>query len=129
MKKRKQSFKRFFAMLLSLVMLMTSVQLQPLNVQAEGSSTPTYYKVGSAANLSVDDKIIIVAAEDAYALGTEQKPNNRGQGSVTKHDDGNTVTFDGADVQIITLEEGTTEGTFAFNVGESYLYAASSSNN
>lgn len=49
MKKKKQSFKRFFAMLLSLVMLMTSVQLQPLNVQAEEFST--YYKVVDVTNL------------------------------------------------------------------------------
>lgn len=126
MKKKKQSFKRFFAMLLSLVMLMTSVQLQPLNVQAE--EPITYYKVMDVTKLSAGDNIIIVAAEDAYALGTEQNDNNRSQGSVTKSDDGNTVTLD-ADVQIITLEEGTTEGTFAFQVGEGYLYAASSSSN
>lgn len=131
MKKKKQSFKRFFAMLLSLVMLMTSVQLQPLNVQAKESSTSTYYKVVDVTKLSAGDNIIIVAAEDAYALGTEQKNNNRGQGSVTKSDDGNTVTF-GADVQVITLEAGTTEGTFAFKVDgdkAGYLYAASSSSN
>lgn len=126
MKKKKQSFKRFFAMLLSLVMLMTSVQLQPLNVQAE--EPITYYKVMDVTKLSAGDNIIIVAAEDAYALGTEQNDNNRSQGSVAKSDDGNTVTLD-ADVQIITLEEGTTEGTFAFQVGEGYLYAASSSSN
>ena len=72
MKKKKQRFKRFFAMLLSLVMLMTSVQLQPLNVQAEESSPSTYCKVESEEDLSVDDKIIIVAAESNYALSTEQ---------------------------------------------------------
>jgi hypothetical protein len=33
------------------------------------------------------------------------------------------------DVQIITLEAGSIEGTVAFNVGGSYLYAASSSSN
>ena len=128
MKKKKQRFKRFFAMLLSLVMFMTSVQLHPLNVQAEESSTSTYCKVESAEDLSVGDKIIIVAAADNFALSTEQKTNNRGKGSVTKSEDGNTVTL-GADVQIITLDEGTVEGTFAFNVGDAYLYAASSSNN
>lgn len=127
MKKKKMSFKQIFAMLLSLVMFMTSVQLQPLNVQAEGSSM-TYQKVEDVNELSVDDKIVIVAAESAYALSTEQKTNNRGQAEVTKSDDGKTVTF-GSDVQIITLEAGNVEGTFAFNVGNGYLYASSSSSN
>ena len=58
MKKKKQSFKRFFAMLLSLVLLMTSVQLQPLNVQAEESSTTTYCKVESEEDLSADVFIV-----------------------------------------------------------------------
>ena len=128
MKKKKQSFKRFFAMLLSLVMLMTSVQVQPLKVQAEEPSTSTYCKVESEENLSAGDKIIIVAAESDYALSTEQKTNNRDQAEVTKSDDGKTVTF-GSDVQIITLEAGNVEGTFAFNVGNGYLYAASGSSN
>ena len=34
-----------------------------------------------------------------------------------------------ADVQVITLEQGLVENTFAFNVGTGYLYAASSSSN
>ena len=79
-----------------------------------------------ASSLSVNDKIVIVAKDYDFALSTTQNSNNRGQAAVTK--DGNTVSFDET-TQIITLEEGATSGTFAFNVGTGYLYAASTSSN
>ena len=84
--------------------------------------------VTDASTLKAGDQIIIVASESAYALSTNQKTNNRGQAEVTKSEDGATVTY-GEETQIITLEAGLTEGTFAFNVGSGYLYAASSSGN
>lgn len=70
--------------------------------------------------------MVIVVSKDNYALSTNQKDNNRGQASVTQN--GTTVTFDG-DVQILTLEAGTKDNTFAFYTGSGYLYAASSSAN
>lgn len=83
--------------------------------------------VTNVSALAAGDKIIIVATNTNQALSEVQNTNNRGQVAVAKSD--NTVTFDTA-VQEITLEAGTVDGTFAFNVGESnYLYAASSSNN
>ena len=85
-----------------------------------------YTLVTDASTLAAGDKIIIAATGYDYALSTTQKDNNRGQAAITKSD--STVTF-GNDVQIITLEEGKTSGTFAFNVGKGYLYAASSSKN
>ena len=91
----------------------------------EGSE-PVWTLVTNLANLKVGDQIVIVASESAYALSTTQNSNNRGQATVVK--DGDTVTF-GDDVQIITIDAGTTTGTFAFNVGAGYLYAASSSSN
>ncbi len=78
--------------------------------------------------LAAGDQIVIVASGSDFALGTEQKTNNRGQAAVTKSADGTTVTFQ-EDTQVITLEAGTKEGTFAFNVGNGYLYAASASKN
>ena len=70
MKKKKQSFKRFFAMLLSLVMLMTSVQLQPLNVQAEESSTSTYYKVDDVSELSAGEEPVIPGQPGEVTVST-----------------------------------------------------------
>ncbi len=82
--------------------------------------------VTDATNLAVGDKIIIAAKGYDYALSTTQNNNNRGQASITK--DGNIIKF-GEDVQVLTLEEGTVDNTFAFNTGSRYLYAASSSDN
>ena len=90
--------------------------------KAEG----VYTLVTDASTLAAGDKIIIAEKDSAFALSTTQKDNNRGQAAITKS--GSTVTF-GNDVQIITLEAGKTSGTFAFNVGSGYLYAASSSKN
>ena len=81
--------------------------------------------VTDVAQLKAGDQIIIAASGSDFALGTTQNKNNRAQAAITK--DGTTATY-GEDTQIITLEAGTTDGTFAFNVG-GYLYAASSSSN
>ena len=82
--------------------------------------------VTDATNLAVGDKIIIAAKGYDYALSTTQNNNNREQASITK--DGNTITF-GEDVQVLTIEAGTKDNTFAFNTGSGYLYAASSGSN
>ena len=42
---------------------------------------------------------------------------------------GGVITYLADDVQIILLEEGVVEGTYAFNVGNGYLAASSSSSN
>ena len=94
------------------------------NESASGAGETTL--VTDASTLAIGDQIVIVASDYNYALSTTQNPNNRGQAAVTK--DGNNITY-GADVQIITLEEGSVDGTFAFNVGTGYLYAASSGSN
>ena len=79
-----------------------------------------------ADELAVGDRIVITAQSAEYALGTTQNTSNRSAVSIEK--DGDTlVTTD--DVQIITLEAGTIENTFAFNVGTGYLYAPSSASN
>ncbi|MBQ9762246.1 MAG: endonuclease, partial [Oscillospiraceae bacterium] len=84
--------------------------------------------VTDATSLAVGDQIILVASGYDYALSTTQNTGNRGQAAITRNADGS-VTF-GADTQIITLESGTVDGTFAFQVGNAqYLYAASSSSN
>ncbi len=79
-----------------------------------------------ASELSVGDQIVIVVQSEEYALGTTQNTSNRSATAITK--DGHTVTIND-DVQIITLESGVVENTFAFNVGTGYLYAPSSASN
>ena len=97
---------------------------EPEPEEPETPSTGGYvYKlVTDLSQLKVGDEIVIVAAgNNNYALSTTQNGNNRGRAAVTKS--GDTVTF-GSDVQVITLENGTSSGTFAFNVGNGYLNAA-----
>lgn len=93
---------------------------------ADDATGDNYVLVTDVASLSVGDKIVIAATNANYALSTTQSGNNRPQAVITKS--GNEITI-GNDTQIITLEAGTIDGTFAFNVGDGYLYAAHSSKN
>lgn len=90
------------------------------------NAEPTWNLVTNAATLAAGDQIVIVAKNANNAMSTTQNTNNRASAAVTK--DGDTVTF-GADVQIITLEAGTSAGSFAFQTGSGYLYAASTGSN
>lgn len=99
------------------------VTLYALYSYAEG--TGAWTKVTNASTLAVGKEIVIVASTSDHALGAD-KGNNRNAASITKS--GDTVTLN-SDVQIITLETGNVADTFAFNVGNGYLYAASSSSN
>lgn len=83
--------------------------------------------VTDASTLAVGDQVVIAAKDYNYALSTTQKDNNRGQAAIKKNND-NTISFD-ENVQILTLEAGSVENTFALNTGNGYLYAASSSKN
>ena len=85
--------------------------------------------VTGTSSLHNGDKIIVVAAEHDYAIGTTQNKNNRAQAVITKSTDGKTVSYDD-ETQIITLEAGSLSNTFALKVGEGqYLCTASSSGN
>ena len=92
------------------------------NQDAEG----LWLLVTDASDLVAGDQIVVAASEANVALSTNQKSNNRGQVAVTKN--GNSLVIND-EVQVITLETGTKAGTYAFNVGNGYLYAASSSSN
>ena len=101
-------------------------------VTPSGDDVPVVSKVATlvtdASTLKAGDQIVIVASDYNYAISTAQNTNNRGQSAVIKNEDGTVTTS--ADTQIITLEAGLVDGTFAFNVGDAgYLYAASSSDN
>ena len=78
--------------------------------------------VTNMSSLSAGDSVIIVAADFDYALSTTQQSNNRQATAITKSGNIAVIT---SDVQILTLEAGVSTGTFAFNTGSGYLYAAS----
>ena len=95
-----------------------------------GSGRTEYTLVTSADELGLGHEIVIVGVEDAtnYAMSTTQNGNNRGRTEITVSN--NVASWDkDAAVQLITLEEGTVDGTYAMNVGTGYLYAASASSN
>ena len=110
---------RLLSALLVLVMVLA---MFPAPAIAEEAATATL--VTDVSALAAGDQVVIVAANNDYALSTNQKSNNRGQTAVTKT--GDTVTLN-SEVQVLTLEAGTVEGTFAFNTGSGYLYAAGTS--
>ena len=94
---------------------------------AEGEDAdPAWTLVTDVNELVAGDQIVIVAKNANYAMSTTQNSNNRAQAAVTKT--GNIITF-GSGVQVLTLYAGKSSGTFAFNTGSGYLYAASSSKN
>lgn len=86
-----------------------------------------YTLVTDASTLKIGDKVIIAASGSNYAISTTQNNNNRAQTAITKT--GNTIVNPGKDVQVFTLEQGSTDGTYAFNTGSGYIYAASKRDN
>ena len=102
--------------------------------EPEEPSTPvdpdqeTVELVTDVSELAAGDDIVIVAADYDYAMSATQKSNNRDGIQITKSADGTVVSY-GTDVQVMTLEAGTANGTFSFFVGTGYLQAASSTAN
>ena len=109
--------------------------------QAEGKADSdevtfayTVYEVGAdeailvtnMSQLASGDQIIIVAKDFTASLGIDQRAKNRGVGNVIKT--GNTCRYDDA-TQVLTLESGVTEGTYALYTGQGYLYAPSDDGN
>lgn len=90
----------------------------------------TYNLVTDASTLTAGDIIIIAGTNEGTtkAISTNQNNNNRASVEVTLSSNSITLAADNT-VQGITLEAGTTTGTFSFNTGDGYLYAASSSSN
>ena len=80
--------------------------------------------VTDAAQLTIGDHLII--AYNNFAMGASAG-NYRQKVSITVNNDRITQAAD--DVQIIVLEKGVNNGTYAFNVGNGYLAASSSSSN
>lgn len=91
------------------------------------ASTDQYELVTDASQLAAGDKIIIASTDtdgSGKAMSTTQNSNNRGATDVSIS---NSIITPGSSVQIITLEKD--GDNWLFNVGNGYLYAASSSSN
>lgn len=87
-----------------------------------------YNLVLNTKDLAVGDKVVIAAADYSMALSTTQSTNNRDAAEITKNPN-NTIEIDNT-VEVLTLVEGSVEGTFAFKTSDNkYLYAASSGSN
>ena len=123
MQMRKQ-LRRWCSLLLTLVMV---VSLLPTAVFADSSSAKATL-VTDASTLKAGDKVVIAAKGYDYALGTNQKTNNREAVEITKSDNELILTDL---VQELTLAAGTKDGTFAFyadaEAQSGYLYAAGQS--
>ena len=121
--------KKLFAKLFAIVLCVCVLCSLAIVFSSAASEDGTWTLVTDAGTLKAGDTIVIVAKDSNVAMSTAQGSNNRGQASVTKSGDKNTLTaLDGA-VQKITLEAGKSTGTFAFKTDAGYLYAASSSKN
>ena len=111
----------------------TSIQIYGEEVAGGGNDDTgdgcTWELVTDASTLAAGDRIVIAASGYDYAISTTQNSNNRGQAAITKSTDKKTISTPSNSVQILTLESGTTSGSFAFNTDNGYLYAASSSSN
>ena len=84
----------------------------------------SFVLVTDAAQLTIGDSLVI--GYENYAMG-ESAGNYRNKTDIMVSN--GTITYLADDVQIIVLEEGVAEGTYAFNVDGKYLAASSSSSN
>ena len=108
------------ALTLGLVTVTTSINKEVVN-----AATGTWTLVKDVSSLEVGDKVIIAAKDSSVALSTTQNNNNRGQASITKS--GELLNDPSSSVEILTLEEGLSAGTFSFKESDGYLYCASTS--
>lgn len=97
----------------------TSVENNSSKDEADDTNEPTSKLVKvweictDEADLAVGDQIVLVASSNERALSMTQNSNNRAATKIVKEDDSITINDD---VQIITLEEGVVENTFAFTI-------------
>lgn len=83
--------------------------------------------VTDASVLQDGDELLILKADETYALSTTQNTNNRPATSISVSN--HTISTVPSDVQILTLEAGTTSGTWYLSTGSGYLANASGSKN
>lgn len=93
----------------------------------EQQTSAGFVLVKDASLLKDGDEVIILNAEETYALGTNQKKNNREAVSVSTVN--HTLPSPSEDVQILTLEKNGADNTWFFNTGNGYLANKNGSSN
>lgn len=84
--------------------------------------------VTDTTTLQDGDEILILNAEETYALGTNQKPNNREAAAISVSD--HTVSVVPSDVQVITLvASASNSGYWNMQVSDGYLANANGTKN
>ncbi len=91
-------------------------------------SETTYEKVTSEDQIDINRKMAIVANTYDYALGTNQKSNNREAVQVIKDTNANTITMTDS-IAAFSVEEGSIENTYSFKDSSGYIYAAGTGTN
>ena len=92
--------------------------------ETESDEGGVYKPIEDISTLAAGQKVIIANIDLTHALSTTQNSNNRSAVAIAMTD-GMLVPEEG--VQILTLESGTIEGTFAFCVSEGKYLAAGTS--
>ena len=113
------------SLILSLIALVCLLAVS-LFVNVTHAADETWAIVSDANELSVGDQIVITDKAGTYAMSTTQNSSNRAAVAVSSSEGILTIN---SSVEIITLEQGSVDGTFAFKVSAGYLYAAGSSSN
>ena len=106
----------------------SDLNLYPIFSNTPNSNQAKWILLKDISNLKLGDRIVIAASEYDYALSTTQNTNDRARIKITKNQNDSTITLNN-DIQIITIENGLQEGSFAFNTNKGYLYAASNNKN
>lgn len=119
--------KTLLCALLALVLtLACALTIMPVAGTKANAAEEVYEIVKDASSLKVGDEIVIVNKDMDRAISITQNGNNRAETSVVAVANGVQIT---SSVQVLVLQQGNKDNTFALDTGSGYLYAASSSKN
>lgn len=119
--------KTLLCALLALVLtLACALTIMPVAGTKANAAEEVYEIVKDASSLKVGDEIVIVNKDMDRAISVTQNSNNRAETSVVAVANGVQIT---SSVQVLVLQQGNKDNTFALYTGSGYLYAASSSSN
>lgn len=119
--------KTLLCALLALVLtLACALTIMPVAGTKANAAEEVYEIVKDASSLKVGDEIVIVSKTMDKAISTTQNGNNRAETSVVAVANGVQIN---SEVQILTLQNGSSENTFSFYTGSGYLYAAGGTKN
>lgn len=119
--------KTLLCALLALVLtLACALTIMPVVGTKANAAEEVYEVVKDASSLKAGDEIVIVNKDMDRAISTTQNSNNRAETSVVAVANGVQIT---SSVQVLVLQQGNKDNTFALYTGSEYLYAASSTKN